>query len=106
MAQDIVGSAMKAQNGYGQNGYGGPSSDEPGTTTKIDNLNLPTCDLAQATKDTVGGSDGAYAGGLNGKGNGARPAKQPPVLGPQTRDVGVSKCPLAFGMDQRSPRNR
>lgn len=35
MAIDVVGSKMKPDNGYGQNGYAGPSSDLPGQRTKI-----------------------------------------------------------------------
>ena len=33
MATDVVGSKMKADNGYGQNGYSGASSDLPGQRT-------------------------------------------------------------------------
>ena len=33
MATDVVGSKMKADNGYGQNGYSGASSDLPGQKT-------------------------------------------------------------------------
>jgi len=33
MAIDVVGSKMKPENGYGQNGFTGPSSDTPGKHT-------------------------------------------------------------------------
>ena len=49
MATQIVGSNMKADNGYGQNGYSGASSDLPGqrTTSGV----LPQTDLASAQAD-------------------------------------------------------
>lgn len=86
MAQDIVGSKTPSfasdqlkedKAGYGQNGYGGASSDHPGehTTSGF----LPGADLA-----------------------GARAWDQ------KIRNRTVSSEPIkpAFGMDQRSPRNR
>lgn len=33
--QDVIGSKLPAKNGYGQNGYGGASSDLPGKHTKV-----------------------------------------------------------------------
>lgn len=40
---NVVGSKMKSENGYGQNGYQGPSSDTPGqhTTSGF----LPKCEV-------------------------------------------------------------
>ncbi len=38
MATEIVGSNLKAKNGYGQNGYTGASSDQPGQRTCSDFL--------------------------------------------------------------------
>lgn len=35
MAEDIVGSRVKSNNGYGQNGYQGASSDLPGQATRM-----------------------------------------------------------------------
>lgn len=40
MTEQVVGSMMPAEDGYGQNGYSGPSSDLPGERTKIDNKYL------------------------------------------------------------------
>jgi hypothetical protein len=40
---EYVGSREKARNGYGQNGYQGPSSDLPGQSTRADrDFGLPT----------------------------------------------------------------
>lgn len=44
MATDIVGSNMPSKNGYGQNGFTGASSDEPGKKTTSGFL--PQTDLA------------------------------------------------------------
>jgi hypothetical protein len=33
MTEEIIGSKMKSENAYGQNGYQGPSSDNPGEKT-------------------------------------------------------------------------
>jgi hypothetical protein len=46
MATDVVGSKMKALNGYGQNGFDGSSSDLPGQNTTSGFL--PACELPKA----------------------------------------------------------
>ena len=104
MAQDIIGSKMPALNGYGQNGFPGASSDLPGQATKSGFL--PACDVVAATAASVGGRDGAYLGGRSGKAAPRAASRGGTVLGPQTRDVGVSDVKPSYGMLTRSPRNR
>lgn len=112
MAQDIVGSKMPEfasdalkpnKNGYGQNGYGGASSDNPGESTQSGFLPAP--DL-QGAYDKVSKTDGLYKGGRSGKGNPPAPKdfKQPAFTAPQTRTVSAESYPLSFGMDARSSR--
>ncbi len=114
MAQDIVGSKMPSlasealkpsKAGYGQNGYGGASSDLPGENTRSGFL--PATDL-QGAMDRVSLKDRLYKGGRSGKGNPPAPRdfKQPAFTAPQTRQVSDATMPLSHGMDVRSPRNR
>jgi|SRR6478609_139645 hypothetical protein len=45
----LIGSKQKAKNGYGQNGYQGPSSDLPGQSTRMDrDYGLPADPSADA----------------------------------------------------------
>ncbi len=44
MATEIVGSNLKALNGYGQNGYTGPSSSTPGSDVGKSGF-LPACEV-------------------------------------------------------------
>jgi len=86
MTQDVVGSKLSPfasdglkedKRGYGQNGYGGASSDLPGQKTTsgfLPQTDLPT---AQAARKRF-----------------------------QERDVSDQTYPLSHGMDKRSPRNR
>jgi hypothetical protein len=112
MAQDIVGSNLpefasdalkESKAGYGQNGYAGASSDEPGQNTQSGFLPQP--DLAGAYAK-VSKADGMYKGGRSGKGNPPAPRdfKQPVFTAPQTRTVSDESYPLSFGMDARSSR--
>jgi hypothetical protein len=60
MGDFIVGSKMKSENGYGQNGYSGASSDTPGQKTTSGML--PQCDIegakaAEKQKRDINGSD-------------------------------------------------
>lgn len=112
MATDVVGSKMPAlasealkpsKAGYGQNGFGGASSDLPGENTQ--SQFLPGANL-QTAYDAVSTKDGAYAGGRTGKGNPPAPKdfKQPKFTASQTREVSATSYPPSFGMAQRSPR--
>ena len=114
MTEQIVGSKMPAlasdalkpsKAGYGQNGFGGASSDMPGENTQ--SQFLPGANL-QTAYDQVSKTDGAYAGGRTGKGNPPAPKdfKQPKFLASQTREVSAEPYPPSYGMAQRSPRNR
>jgi len=113
MATDIVGSNLppfasdalrESKRGYGQNGYGGASSDLPGENTNSGFLPVPDTSSAM---DKVSARDGEYRGGRVGKGNPSSPGKVGDLTGAgkETRDVGTAALPLA----QRpgpSPRNR
>jgi len=113
MAQDVVGSKMPSlasdalkpsKVGYGQNGYGGASSDLPGENTRSGFL--PECDITDAAL-RVNPKDGAYAGGRSGKGNPPAPAKGGDQFrSPQTRTISDAGIKPSFGMDQRTPRNK
>src|SRR5579872_2575677 len=113
MSTDVVGSAfptfpdeqlMPSKRGYGQNGFAGASSDMPGENTK--SYFLPGADAVSATAETVGGSDGAYAGGRSGKWA-PRGNKGGHIQGPQTRRLGntgkEAQVPVAFGMRGPAP---
>lgn len=107
MAQDIVGSNMPANNGYGQNGYAGASSDQPGQNTTSGFLpGISEADLSAAL-GRVNPKDGRDAvRDRSGKGNPAAPKdfKQPKFAAPQTREVLADSYPLSYGMDARSSR--
>ena len=86
MAEDVVGSKMPglaseglkpSKAGYGQNGYGGDSSDVPGESTRSGFL--PGVDLPKAMAD---------------------------MKAVETRKVSANSPPLSFGMDSRTPRNK
>jgi hypothetical protein len=133
MAQDVVGSNMPdlasealkpSKAGYGQNGYAGASSDMPGENTRSGFL--PACDLTVADKQ-IGPNALDKVRDRNGKGNPKAPTdfKQPVFTASQTRTLGppqpsaalsaennakrrAKESPVgpAFGMAERSPRNR
>jgi len=74
MAIDVVGSNMKSDNGFGQNGFSGSSSDNPGQNTQsalASNVSKGTLPLSQAYSEAD---------------------KR------QNRDVGKSPCAPSFGM--------
>jgi hypothetical protein len=117
MAQDIVGSQMPEfasealkpnKAGYGQNGYGGASSDVPGEDTTAGFLpGISTADL-QSALDRVNPKDSRdTVRDRTGKGNPPAPKdfKQPKFAAPQTREVSADSYPLSYGMNSRSPRN-
>jgi hypothetical protein len=106
MADDVVGSKLPANNGYGQNGFPGPSSDEPGKNTTSGFLpGITDADLSSAL-DRVNPKDRDTVRDRSGKGNPASPKdfKQPKFAAPQTRTVSDESYPLSFGMDQRTSR--
>jgi len=117
MAQDIVGSKMPglaseglkpSKAGYGQNGYGGASSDVPGENTSSGFLpGISQADLSAAL-DRVNPKDGRDTV-RNASGKGSPPApkdfKQPKFQAPQTRTVSADSYPLSFGMNERTNRN-
>jgi len=118
MAEDIVGSKMPglaseglkpSKAGYGQNGYGGASSDLPGENRSSGFLpGITQADLTAAL-DRVSPKDSRdTVRDASGKGNPPAPKdfKQPKFAAPQTREVPSDSYPLSFGMDTRSPRNR
>jgi hypothetical protein len=97
MAQDIVGSKMPANNGYGQNGFQGASSDSPGSVRTNSKMGA---ELFPADVNS------AYAkAGLSQRGPGrARRStaergapKHTQLPAPQTREVDASPLPPAFG---------
>jgi hypothetical protein len=104
MATDVVGSRMKALNGYGQNGYAGPSSDDP--NKKTGSGFLPAPDLDAAYKDNPAHNEynpgqtasGKFAPRANSKGGN--------MQGPLTRTVSDTPFPLAHGMSDRSDRSK
>lgn len=102
MAEEIVGSKLPANNGYGQNGYSGASSDT--------DLSNPTRSAAAAELfpvDLKGALDKAGLSQREPVKQLPRPDyKQPKFNAPQTRTVSADSPPLSFGMAQRSPRNR
>lgn len=98
MGIDIVGSAMPADNGYGQNGSRLPSSTLPGV--KVSSGFLPSCDI-NAGYEAVGGQDRAYPGGMDGLNPYHRTPKGGDVLGPQTRTLTGTNVPIAYGMKHR-----
>ncbi len=117
MADDIVGSKMPTlasealtpnKAGYGQNGYGGASSDVPGENTGSGFLpGVSTADL-QAALDRVNPKDSRdTVRDRSGKGNPPAPKdfKQPKFAAPQTREVTADSYPLSFGMNSRSSRS-
>ena len=109
MAEEIVGSKMPANNGYGQNGYSGPSSDTPGKKTTsgfLDGISDADLTAALARVNPKDGRDTVRD--ASGKGNPAAPKdfKQPKFVAPQTREVSADTYPLSMGMAQRSPRNK
>lgn len=104
MAIDVVGSKMPAQNGYGQNGFPGPSSDNPGKDTKSGFL--PACELPGAAQASIGAKDSVYPGGRSGKAAPRAASKGGTMQGPQTRDVSDKGYPPSFGMAERSARNK
>lgn len=89
MSTDIVGSQMSPfasdalkedKRGYGQNGFGGASSDLPGQNTTSGfaaSKGALTLDAAQADRKKF-----------------------------EERKVNDASPPLSFGMDSRSPRNK
>lgn len=106
MSTNVVGSNMptlpsaqlrETKSGYGQNGFGGASSDLPGENSQSGFL--PRCDVVAATSDSIGGTDGAYPGGRTGK---APPRASGPkdagIRGTQTRKVSAEAYPTTFGM--------
>src|SRR5574337_1605707 len=109
MAQEIVGSNMTSDTGYGKASYQGPSSDTPGKNTHAD---FPVGGVSQddltAALARVNPKDGRdTVRDASGKGNPAAPKdfKQPKFNAPQTRTVSAESYPLAHGMDQRSSRS-
>jgi hypothetical protein len=101
----FLGSKMPPLNGYGQNGFHGASSDLPGQNTRSDFL--PDTNFEAAAQASIGARDSVYAGGRTGKVTvRASASKDAGMQGPQTRDVGVSTILPAFGMLQRSPRDK
>jgi hypothetical protein len=94
--QDIVGSKMPANNGYGQNGYTGASSDSPGSVRTNSKMGA---ELFPADVNA------AYAkAGLSQRPTRARKstsergaAKHTQLPAPQTRDVDASPIEPAFG---------
>ena|ERR1700676_2818153 len=112
MAQDIVGSKMPtlasdalkpSKAGYGQNGYGGASSDLPGENTRSGFL--PECDPTAALA-RVNPTD-IPKQGRSGKGNPPAPAKGGDrFLSPQTRTVSDTPYKPAFGMGNRTDRGK
>ena len=108
MAEEIVGSKMPANNGYGQNGYSGPSSDTPGKNTTagfLDGISDADLTAALARVNPKDGRDTVRD--ASGKGNPVAPKdfKQPKFDAPQTRTVSADAYPLSFGMDKRTTRN-
>lgn len=116
MAEDIVGSKMPGlaseamkptKAGYGQNGYGGASSDMPGENTGSGFLpGISQADLTTAL-DRVNPSDSRdTVRNASGKGNPPAPKdfKQPKFNAPQTRTVSADSYPLSYGMNTRSSR--
>ena len=75
---EFVGSHEKANNGYGQNGYSGPSSDLPGQATRMDrDFGLPADPSADAGNwQTRNVSKEGYAP-AHGMKAAAEPAKVP-----------------------------
>lgn len=98
MGIDIVGSAMPADNGYGQNGSRLPSSTLPGVKTSSGFLPEVDLDVAYAA---VGGSDRAYPGGMDGLNPYHRSPKGGDTAGPQTRTLDGANVPVAYGMKAR-----
>jgi len=105
MVQEIVGSKMPADNGYGRNGYSGSSADTPGSARTN----------SQMAKDLFGVDvNAAYAkAGLAQRpprparmSTAARNArKQPTLPAPQTRFVSNKQVvPTTFGM--KAPKNK
>jgi len=106
MADEVVGSKLPANNGYGQNGFPGPSSDEPDKRTTSGFLpGISDADLSAAL-DRVNPKDRDTVRNASGKGNPPAPKdfKQPKFAAPQTRTVSSESYPLSHGMDQRSSR--
>jgi hypothetical protein len=95
MATDVVGSKMPAQNGYGQNGYAGPSSVTPGDQTCGKSGFLPACDLPKALGDysRLPGIDASETRTVSDKQYAAKQAgatnegKMPPADRPVTRSL-------------------
>jgi len=113
MAEEVVGSKMPSNNGYGQNGYEGPSSDTPGNNTGSGFLpGISDADLTAAFNQ-VNPKDGRdTVRDRSGKGNPPAPKdfKQPKYDvveggGQQTREVSAQSYPLSYGMDKRSSRS-
>jgi len=111
MAQEIVGSRMPtlasdalhpSDRGYGQNGFAGPSSDEPGQNSKSGFL--PGVDLAAAVADN--GLRSAPQELSRSGMERPRGEKGGHIQGPQTRHVSDAGYPPSFGMTSRSPRDR
>ncbi len=101
MAEEIVGSKMPANNGYGQNGYSGASSDT--------DLSNPTQSAAAKLfpVDLKGALDKAGIAQREPVKRSPPPDyKQPKFDAPQTRTVKADSYPLSMGMAQRSPRNK
>ena len=117
MADDVVGSNMPSlvsealkpnKAGYGQNGYGGASSDLPGENTSSGFLP----GISQADIDTALGNVNPKDArdtvrDRSGKGNPPAPKdfKQPKFTAPETREVSAQPYPLSYGMNTRSNRN-
>lgn len=106
MSVNVVGSNFptiasdqlrETKRGYGQNQFGGASSDLPGENTQSGFL--PGTDISAGTSGTVGGTDGAYPGGRTGK---APPRAAGPkdagIRGTETRRVSADPYPTTFGM--------
>lgn len=69
MATDVVGSNMPAENKYGQNGYGGASSDLPGQKTSIAGFgkqDVPLADYANKQTRDLGGGNVPTTFGMKG----------------------------------------
>lgn len=114
MADEIVASKMPSLNGYGQNGYTGPSSVTKPTDGQSGFLPGVSQDDLTAALDRVAPKDGRdTVRDATGKGNPPAPKdfKQPKFAAPQTRELDQPtakerRVGFSFGMDQRSLRNR
>lgn len=91
MATDIVGSKMKADDGYGKASYLGPASDEPGTKTQAD---------FEASKD---GPEGVRAKIAN-EGFKDRGEAESGSVDDLSRKIAIAPQPDAYGMESARAR--